>query len=62
MCPVKNCRARPVMHISYIDEEGMTRRTAVCEAHWEEFENARPKHLGPPFRFVFKDDIQIRNL
>ena len=50
------------MHISYIDEEAVIRRTAVCEAHWNEFETIRPKHLGPPLRFVFKEDIQIRNL
>ena len=62
LCPVKNCKGRPVMPISYINEEGVARRTAVCEIHWDEFHNKRPKHLGPPFRLVFKDDIQIRNL
>ncbi|HKX81126.1 MAG TPA: hypothetical protein VJL54_02635 [Nitrososphaera sp.] len=50
------------MPVSYIDEDGTTRRTAVCDYHWKEFESKRPKHLGPPYRFVFKDGIQIRNL
>ena len=50
------------MPISYIDEEGVSKRTAVCEEHWKEFETRRPKHLGPPMQFVFKDDIKIQNL
>jgi hypothetical protein len=62
LCPVKDCKARPVMPLSYTDEEGATRKTAVCDKHWQEFEVDRPKHLGPPFRFVFKDGIQIKNL
>lgn len=62
LCPVKDCKGRPSMPVSYIDEDGTTRRTAVCDYHWKEFESKRPKHLGPPYRFVFKDGIQIRNL
>ena len=61
-CPVKECKGRPVMPIAYIDEEGHARRTAVCETHWDEFSNKRPRHLGPPMRLVFKDGVQIRNL
>jgi hypothetical protein len=50
------------MPLQYIDEEGATQRTAVCQKHWEQFATKRAKHLGPPHRFVFKDSIQIRNL
>lgn len=62
LCPVKDCKARPVMPIKYLDEEGMTQTTAVCEMHWDEFTNRRPRHLGPPLRFLFKEDITIRNI